>query len=82
MYLCLECSNLFEECQQYSETHGLDSPPYETWSGCPACGSGAVVETQRCSYCGDWIVEDYVELPAGELICDNCYVVRNVEDGW
>ena len=35
MYRCVNCGNLFEEGEQavWEETHGLDSPPYETWSG-------------------------------------------------
>ena len=42
MYKCTECGNLFEEGEQaaWEETHGLDSPPYEKFSGCPVCKGG------------------------------------------
>ena len=79
MHLCLDCGNLFEEPKHYTETHGLDSPPYETWNGCPDCG-GAYVETVRCDECGEWIDGEYVELKNGQNICDNCYIVKDVSD--
>ena len=55
MYRCCECGNLFEEGEQavWEETHGLDSPPYETWSGCPVC-KGNYEEVYQCKKCGDW----------------------------
>ena len=69
MYRCCECGNLFEEGEQavWYETHGLDSPPYETWSGCPIC-KGDYEEVHQCKDCGDWHSED--ELYVGW--CANC----------
>ena len=54
MYRCCECGNLFEEGEQavWEETHGLDSPPYEAWSGCPVC-KGGYEEVYQCKDCGD-----------------------------
>ena len=59
MFRCCECGNLFEEGEQavWEETHGLDSPPYEKWSGCPAC-NGDYEEVHQCKKCGDWHSED------------------------
>ena len=59
MYKCTECGNLFEEGEQavWEETHGLDSPPYETWSGCPVC-KGDYEEVYQCEQCGDWHTDD------------------------
>ena len=69
MYRCENCGNLFEEGEQavWEETHGLDSPPYETWSGCPVC-KGDYEEVHQCKECGDWHSED--ELYGG--FCENC----------
>lgn len=69
MYRCCECGNLFEEGEQavWEETHGLDSPPYETRSGCPVC-KGDYEEVHQCKECGDWHSED--ELYGGW--CANC----------
>ena len=69
MYRCCECGNLFEEGEQavWEETHGLDSPPYETMSGCPVC-RGDYEEVHQCKECGDWHSED--ELYGGW--CANC----------
>ena len=59
MYRCCECGNLFEEGEQavWEETHGLDSPPYETMSGCPVC-RGDYEQVYQCKKCGDWHSED------------------------
>ena len=59
MYKCTECGHLFEEGEQatWEETHGLDSPPYEKWSGCPVC-KGGYEEVHQCKKCGDWHTDD------------------------
>ena len=69
MYRCCECGNLFEEGEQavWEEHHGLDSPPYEKFSGCPVC-RGDYEEVHQCKKCGDWHSED--ELYDGW--CDDC----------
>ena len=69
MYSCTECGNLFEEGEQatWEERHGLDSPPYEKFSGCPVC-KGDYEEVYQCKECGDWHLE-------GELYdgwCEKC----------
>ena len=69
MYRCCECGNLFEEGEQavWEERHGLGSPPYEKWSGCPVC-KGGYEEVYQCDSCGDWHSED--ELYDGW--CEKC----------
>ena len=69
MYRCCECGNLFEEGEQavWEETHGLDSPPYERWSGCPVC-KGDYEAVFQCEECGDWHTDD--ELYDGW--CEKC----------
>ena len=69
MYRCCECGNLFEEGEQaiWEETHGLDSPPYEKFSGCPVC-KGDYEEVRQCKKCGNWHTED--ELYDGW--CEKC----------
>ena len=36
-YVCLECGKQFSFPKHYIEKHGLDTPPYEEWYGCPYC---------------------------------------------
>ena len=69
MFKCCECGNLFEEGEQavWEERHGLDTPPYEKWSGCPIC-KGGYEEVHQCKECGDWHTED--ELYSGW--CEKC----------
>ena len=69
MFRCCECGNLFEDGEQavWEETHGLDSPPYEKWSGCPIC-KGDYEEVHQCEECGDWHTDD--ELYDGW--CEKC----------
>ena len=69
MFRCCECGNLFEEGEQavWEEPHGLDSPPYEKFGGCPVC-KGDYEEVYQCKECGDWHSED--ELYEGW--CEKC----------
>lgn len=38
MYHCIDCDRDFDEPKEYEERHGLDTPPYEKFNGCPYCG--------------------------------------------
>ena len=69
MYKCESCGHLFEEGEQtvWEERHGLDTPPYEQWSGCPICKSD-YEEVHQCKECGDWHTDD--ELYSGW--CEKC----------
>lgn len=68
-YKCLECGHIFEEGEQaeWEEDHGLETPPYEKWSGCPLC-KGAYEETHSCSICGGEFLLDELN----DDICDCC----------
>lgn len=79
MKLCLECDALFDAASTYMETHGLDTPPFETKIGCPVCG-GNFVEALQCDMCGQWITGEYIKIGYDTVVCDNCYSVRHVED--
>lgn len=79
MYVCVDCGTVFEEARYYVETHGLETPPYETWYGCPKCG-GYYIEAFKCDCCGEWITGQYAITDDGYSYCDNCYVVREVGD--
>ena len=69
MYRCENCGHLFEDGEQavWEETHGLDSPPYEKWDGCPVC-RGDYEEVHQCKKCGEWHTDD--ELYDGW--CEKC----------
>lgn len=71
MYVCIECGNLFENPIEWVETHGLDTPPYEHWSGSPCCRSN-YTEAFRCNECDDWITGDYIRV-GDKRYCDSCY---------
>lgn len=71
MFVCLDCGMIFKHPKEYTETHGLSSPPYEHFKGCPACG-GAYAEAHYCAVCGGWIREDYI-MVSGYRICQDCY---------
>ena len=77
MLICLDCGCVFDEPKHWIETHGLDSPPYEEWDGCPSCG-GAYAETYKCDGCNDWICGTYAETKNGNKYCENCYEIREV----
>lgn len=72
LFVCLECNELFEEPTYWEETHGLSSPPYERWSGCPYC-KGDYVEAHRCDCCEDWITGTYITTDDDKRYCSHCY---------
>jgi formylmethanofuran dehydrogenase subunit E len=72
---------VFQNPNDYVETHGLDTPPYEHFTGCPVCG-GNYVPYKQCDYCGNPILDGYVVIKSGEVYCENCYKQKNIEDLW
>lgn len=79
MFVCLDCQHLFERPRHYVETHGLDTPPYEEFDGCPECG-GAYVEAHKCDECEEWITEDYFKTDDGQRFCQNCCYHVSIEE--
>ena len=76
MFICLDCGLIFSEPVKYTERHGLDTPPYEQFSGCPDCG-GAYDKTYQCDACGCWIGDDYIKV-SGYRICSDCYEEKTI----
>lgn len=70
MYKCENCGHLFEGGEQavWEERHGLDTPPYEQWSGCPIC-KGGYEEVRQCQECDEWHTEDEIY---GDKWCEKC----------
>lgn len=46
MYFCEYCDAEFDEPEEYFETHGLDSAPYEKFSVCPYCYSRGYIKKE------------------------------------
>ena len=69
MYRCENCGHLFEDGEQavWEERHGLDTPPYEKWDGCPLC-HGDYEEVHQCQECDDW----HTEAELYEGWCEKC----------
>ena len=67
MFKCEDCGHLFEKGEEsrWQESHGLDAPPYEEWTGCPIC-KGAYEEIKPCKICGSY------EHETGEDFCNDC----------
>ena len=78
-YVCIECGTIFDEPTYWEERHGLDTPPYEQWSGSPCC-HGEYAQAQECSCCGEFITGQYIKTDDGERYCENCYVVHELGD--
>lgn len=70
-YICLDCGHTFSEPAHYTERHGLSQPPYEEFSGCPACG-GAFDEAIFCEGCGELIPKSEAVMVDGEYFCETC----------
>lgn len=79
-FTCLDCGETFDEPRHWVERHGLDSPPYESFSGCPFCG-GNYVHTILCDSCGHPILGEYVQIQTtGNRYCDECFMMKSLED--
>lgn len=75
MYKCLECGHLFEEGEQavWEERHGLSTPPYEKFEGCPLC-HGAYEKIKPCAVCGAY--------KDGQTVCDECVAEYAADKSW
>lgn len=69
MYRCENCGHLFEDGEQavWEEKHGLDTPPYEKWDGCPLCHEG-YEEVYQCKECEKW----YAKSELYDDWCEKC----------
>ena len=38
MFICLDCGSVFDEPEYFYDHHGMETPPYEVYKGCPGCG--------------------------------------------
>ena len=72
MYICKDCDRIFQYPRLWTETHGLDSPPFEKWRGCPYCG-GVYQEAVVCELCGKYIVGKYIKTKDDQFVCQECY---------
>ena len=73
LFVCCDCGRIFEQPMNYRERHGLDTLPYEEFSGSPCC-AGAYTEAHRCDCCSEWITGSYVKTNDGERFCENCII--------
>ena len=65
MFKC-ECGHIFETPERSMERLELDSPRYEEFCICPACGSYDYDETAVCALCGTQERSDI-------MACGLCY---------
>lgn len=79
MFICYECLKVFDEPKIWVEKHGLNTPPYEHYSGCPSCG-GAYTEAHRCECCDEWIDDVYIKTEDDKRYCLECYRVYHLGD--
>jgi DNA-directed RNA polymerase subunit RPC12/RpoP len=62
LYRCLECGHEFEEPRKITETHGLDTPPYEILYVCPECQSHGFKCKLDNSYSRTEIIDKLVDI--------------------
>lgn len=55
-FFCSGCERIFDTAEYYDESHGLDSPPYETVAICPECRSDDFIAFETMIY-KDEVVE-------------------------
>lgn len=59
MLKCSDCGKVFEndEAVEITETHGMETPPYEKFYVCPNC-RGNVEKAKKCRICGEYDYEE------------------------
>lgn len=72
MLICLDCGETFDEPKHFIERHGLDTPPYEEFNGCPKCG-GAYDDAVECDKCGDIVSSESITKFEGNDLCPDCW---------
>jgi len=77
MYICNDCERVFEKPKHYIQTHGLSETPYEHPQGCPYCKS-SFSKTWKCVICTRYISGDYARLKNDDMICADCYEIKNI----
>lgn len=71
-YICLDCGALFDEPAHWEERHGLSTPPYEHFTGCPFC-QGGYDEAIECKRCGATVPKSEAFTDSkGNYLCDSC----------
>ena len=50
-YVCNSCGEAFDDPEEWEDSHGLDSPPYEKIIVSPCCHDGYSIATE-CADCG------------------------------
>lgn len=53
---------------------------FENFTGCPNCLGLDYAQSILCSFCGKLIKGEYVELKDNLIACDDCYVIKDLED--
>lgn len=79
-YFCPNCYTVFETPAQY-HYGGEDSLPPVILEECPKCSSKFFVKARQCDNCGDFILGRYVETVFGDILCEDCYIERDINDG-
>ncbi len=80
MYECLDCGCRFDTVFTDFEKHGLQRPPYEQYSCCPACYSRRIrkVKNLHCRCCGAKLPKERTEY-CSDACCKNWYALQNRE---
>ena len=74
-YECNHCGRNFDEPDFITETHGLETPPYEKIAVCPYC-KGYFEEMYECKICGAFATEEQLTLG----VCDDCIMAHATVD--
>lgn len=76
MYHCDDCDQDFEHPQILRERHGMAGPLAEEVPVCPHCGGSFLIQMVKCSCCGEYTPDRYVQTDDGHIYCINCYVIK------
>lgn len=77
MYICKDCGQLFIDPQECVENYELNSPPYESFKGCPKC-SGTYNTALKCDNCNQYIIGEFVRTADSHIYCENCYTLTDI----
>lgn len=78
MYICHDCTGVFEKPKSYLERAAGDPLPFDEWFGCPYCG-GCYSVLHICSICNEYILDDYITLKDGSDVCSHCFTPKTLQ---
>jgi len=80
LYICTDCGATFDEPKEVTETHGLETPPYEKLLVCPECLSSDYDTAVMCGRCKTAVPSAGCYFVDNTHYCTKCFATLDLTD--